>query len=183
MGAVSDAIDSQFIAMMIDTGSPSIASTSPLADVRAALMNVSTVTVGQAKLYWIASADTAKLGSTLSTNAPAFAAVSAVGGELANLPMVVSSGLPDGQLALIDGSGIAADGADITVQVSKQATVLQNTAPSMSSAAPTPGTGLTSLWQTNSSALLATAWFAASKLRDDAICAITGISSTTWSSA
>jgi hypothetical protein len=177
LGAVSDAVDSAFVAMLIDTASPAIASTSPLADVRAALS--ATNSVGQPRLYWCASPDTAKLGSTLATNAPAFAAVSATGGELANLPLLVSSGLADGTLALLDAGAIAANGEAPTVEVSTQADIQMDTAPTMNSTSPTPAT-MTSMFQTNSAALRATAVFGCQKLRADAVSVVTGISATTW---
>ena len=55
-------------------------------------------TVGVSRLYWICSPDVAARASTLAdtAGAGAFAAMSASGGELANLPCIVSSGVPAG---------------------------------------------------------------------------------------
>jgi hypothetical protein len=182
LGAISDAVDSAVFEMLIDTSSPSIASTSPLADLRAALLAVNSV--GLARLYWVAAPDVAKLASTLSITdgGPAFAAASATGGELANLPLLVSSGLGAGTLALLNGSGIAANGLAPVVSVSTQADIAMDTAPPMNATTPTPAQ-MVSMFQTNSAAVKAIAEFAVEKLRDDAVTTVTGINATTWGSA
>jgi HK97 family phage major capsid protein len=180
MGAVSDAVDAAFLDAIVSTGTTSIGSSGATAvdakaDLRAALLAVNTV--GAAKLYWIAAPDVAKRASTLdATGLDAFPAMSAMGGELANLPCIVSSsGVPAGSLYLVDASGIAADGGPVTVKVSTQGDVLMDTAPPMNATTPTPAS-LVSLWQTNSTGLLANAWLGAQVLRDDAVAVITGIS-------
>ena len=93
---------------------------------------------------------------------------------MANLPAIVSSGVPAGELYLVDASGIAADGGPVTVRASTQADVLMDSAPTMDSDTPTPAT-MTSMFQSNSTALAANAWIAAQVLRDDAVAVITGI--------
>ena len=145
-----------------------------IADLRTALLAVNTV--GAAKLYWVAAPDVAKKASTLADTAggDAFAAMSATGGELANLPAIVSSGVPAGSLYLIDASGIVADGGPVTVTATGQADVLMDTAPVMSSAVPTAAQ-MVNMFQTNSTALKANAWFGAEVLRDDAVAVVTGI--------
>ena len=50
-----------------------------------------------------------------------------------------------------------------------------NTAPTMDGTTPA-GAAVVSMFQTNSTALRATAWFGATVLRDDAVAEITGIS-------
>ena len=88
------------------------------ADLRAALMAVNSV--GTAKLYWIAAPDVAKMASTLnSTGLDAFPAMSATGGEMANLPAIVSSGVAGGSLVPGRCLGIAADGGPVTVNASR----------------------------------------------------------------
>ena len=96
--------------------------------------------------------------------------MSASGGELANLPAIVASGVPAVSLYLIDASGIAADAGPPTVEMSRQATVEMNTTPTGGASAVQ-----TSLFQTNSVALRATAWFGAQVLRSGAVAVITGI--------
>jgi len=179
MGAVSDAVDGAWLDAIVSTGTTSNPSGGGTAvdaksDLRTALLAVNSV--GMAKPYWISSVDVAKKASTLTDTAglDAFPAMSATGGEMANLPAIVSSGVPAGELYLVDASGIAADGGPVTVRASSQADVLMDSAPTMDSDTPT-GAQMTSMFQSNSTALLANAWIAAQVLRDDAVAVITGI--------
>jgi len=177
IGAVSDAVDAAFLDMLVNTGAIASSGTTAIdakADLRDALLAVNTV--GAAKLYWIAAPDVAKRASVLPTTdgADAFPAMSAMGGELANLPAIVSSGVPAGSLYLVDASGIAADGAGVTVAASRNATIEMDTAPTMDATVPTPAQ-MVSMFQTNSTALIANAWIAAQVLRSDAVAVITGI--------
>ena len=139
-----------------------------------ALQNVNT-TGGSSKLYWIAGVDVAKRASTLADTAggDAFAAMSAMGGELANLPCIVSSGIATNSLVLIDASGIAVDGGSPpAVSASTNASVQLNTVPD---SPPTAATVASSMFQLNMTALRADAWFAVQPIRDDAVAVITGI--------
>jgi hypothetical protein len=178
-GAISDAVDAAFLELVVNTGTTSTASTGPTAtdakhDLRTALLAVNTV--GAAKLYWVAAPDVAKRASTLAdtVGGDAFAAMSATGGEMANLPALVSSGVPAGSLYLLDGSGIVADGGPVTVTATGQGDVLMETAPTMDTTTPTAAQ-LVNMFQTNSTALKAHAWFAAEVLRDDAVAVVTSI--------
>jgi hypothetical protein len=76
--------------------------------------------------------------------------------------------------SLIDASGIAADGGPVNVDVSSQATIAMDDAPTMDATTPTPAT-ITSMWQTNSAAFLATAILGAQPLRGNAVAVVTGI--------
>jgi hypothetical protein len=172
-GAISDAVDTAFLDMVLSTGSTSTASAGTTAvnakhDLRTALLAVNTI--GSAKLYWIAAVDVAKKASTLSDTGggDAFSAMSATGGELAGLPCIVSSGVPSGSLFLIDASGIAADGGPVTETVSSQADILMRTDPTMPAA-------MTSMWQTNCTAMKGNAVFGAQVLRDDAVAQVHSI--------
>jgi hypothetical protein len=177
-GAVSDVVDGAFLSMVAGTGTTSPSSgTSAVdakADLRAALLSVNTF--GAARLFWICAGDVAKMASTLAAagGLDAFPAMSASGGEMAALPCIVSSGLPKGTLMLIDGSGIAADGGPVDVRASKQADILMDTAPGMSSTVPTPA-AVVSTFQTDSTAVLTTVWFGAQLLRDDCVAVIENI--------
>jgi len=178
---VAAAVDTKFVDLLDDGVTP-ISSISPTKDLRAALAAVPSG--GDVpRLYWIASEDVGKFGSTLSTAAtgPAFAAASAVGGELANLPLLISSGVPSGTLYLVDASGVAADAGPVTVDVSNQTDILMDSAPSgMNSATPSGTATLVSMFQTDSTALRATAVFGAAKIRSNAVAVVTGITTTTW---
>src|SRR5262249_33382477 len=126
--------------------------------------------------YWLASPNVAKMASVLadSTGGDAFAAMSALGGMMANLPAIVSSAVPSGDLYLLDASGFAADARPVTVDASLEADIQMDTAPSMTSSGPT-ATSLVSMFASNSAALRATAWYGAQKLRESAISVLTGI--------
>jgi HK97 family phage major capsid protein len=147
MGAVSDAVDTEFLDLVTSTGTTSTASAGVTSvdakhDLRTALLALDIG--GASKLYWIATPDVAARASTLADTAggDAFAAMSASGGELANLPAIVSSGVPSGSLYLVDASGIAADGGPVTVETSWQADVLMDTAPTAPG-----GSAMTSLFK------------------------------------
>ena len=84
---VAAAVDTNFVDI-VDTGTTPITSTGPNKDLRAALTAVNSA--GIARLYWLAAEDVGAFASTLATAWPGFAAASATGGELANLPMLVS---------------------------------------------------------------------------------------------
>jgi len=182
LGAVSEQADAAFIARLIaDAGAFTVASSGPLAsnaknDLRTCLLNVNSSSRG--KLYWIAGVNTAKRASTLATTtgADAFAAMSATGGELANLPCIVSSGIAADSLVLIDASGIAVDGGSPpTVTASTEADVIMDSAPVVGAAAL-----VTSMFQLNMTALKASAMFGVQPLRDDCVAQITNI---TWAAA
>jgi Phage capsid family len=178
MGVLSAAVDAAFVAK-IGTGVTPITSSAPMADLRAALTAITGSTVPRP--YWLSAVDVAKWGSTLTQakGGPPFAAASVVGGELANIPLLVSSGIPSGMLYLIDAAAICADAVAPTVEVSVEADVQMDTAPGMASDVPTAA-NLVSMFQTNSTALKATALSAAEKLRSNAVAVISGISATTW---
>lgn len=173
---LSAAVDTAFVDV-IDTGTTPITSVGPSKDLRALLSGVNMA--GIAKPYFVAAQDVGKFGSTLATFFPAFQAASAVGGELANLPLLVSSGVPAGTLYLVDAAGIAADAEPPTVTVSTNADLQMDSAPGSSSATPTAAS-MVSMFATNSTAVKAVSVFGAAKLRSDAVAAVTGITTTTW---
>lgn len=175
-GVLAAAVDTAFV-NIVATGVTPITSTTPNKDLRAALNAVNMV--GLARPYWLAATDVGKFASSLPTFQPAFAAASATGGELANLPMLVSSGVPSGTLYLLDASGVAADASGPEIAVSREADVVMDSAPAASSAAPTAASAV-SMFTTDSHAVKATAVFAAAKLRADAVALVTGITNTTW---
>jgi HK97 family phage major capsid protein len=178
LGAISDAVDAAFVST-IATGVTPITSTGPMPDLRAALAAVNFV--GQARPYWLAHPATAGLMSTLTATkgGPGTSAASVVGGELANLPLLTSTGVPTGSLYLIDGSGLAVNAETPTVDVSQEADIEMSTTPASASDTPTAAQ-MVSMFTTNSTALLATAWVAFQRLRTNAVAVVTGITATTW---
>lgn len=178
LGAISSSVDGAFLAA-ITAGLTPITSTAPLADLRAAQLAVNSV--GRARLYFCASPDVGKLASTVSTasGGHAFQGASAAGGELAQLPFLIATGLSAGTLALIDASGVAAWGAAPTVDVSQAAALEMSSTPVGDSGMPAPAS-LVSMFQTNCTAMRAVCEIAAVRLHANAVSLITGISASTW---
>jgi hypothetical protein len=175
--AVGDAVDTAFLTEAI-TGATSIAATATTAvaaqkDFRSALLAVNTV--GNARLYWIAAPNVAKMLSTLAdaSGVPTCVAASPMGGELTNIPLLVASGFPAGQLLLLDASGVAADGGPVDFRVSRQGSI-EMANPALSNTTTPTGGSLVSMFQTNSAALLCSAVFGAQQLRTNCCALITG---------
>ena len=177
MSRISAAVDRAFVAAIISTDTPSapssgVSATNAWADLRAALLQVSTAGPELARPYALAAPDVAVRAAALATadGAQVFVAASPSGGEIANVPLLVSSGVPDGSLVIIDAAGIAVDAAAPTTEASQHADLLMRTDPTMPAQ-------MTSMWQSNSTALKANAIFGAEILRPDAVAVVTGI---TW---
>ena len=101
---------------------------------------------------------------------------SAVGGEVLNLPLLVSSAAEAGSLRLIDASGIAADAGTIEISASAQTDIEMADNPTQS-ALTGVGSNMVSMFTTNGVALKAIVSFAAAEiLRDDCIAKIEGCS-------
>ena len=179
-GAVSDAADGALFDSTIDSSTPQFTSSgNDVDDIRADLFQMLSAvnSVGSAALYWVAAPDVAKRLSTIATSggSDAFPNASALGGELLNLPLLVSSVLPAGTLYLLNAGSIAAEAGAIEVADSEHATVQMNDEPTGDSVTPT-ASALVSMLQTNSVALRATVMMAVERLRVDAIAKLDGIS-------
>ena len=132
--------------------------------------------IGVAKLYWIAAPDVAKRASTLATvdGGDAFPAMSAIGGEMANLPAIVRAGCRVARFYLLDASGIAADGGPVTVSSSGRPYPDGHRADDDADGRLWRQT--VSMCQDNSHGFSLTACFGAQLLRDDAVAVIESIS-------
>jgi hypothetical protein len=180
-GAVADAVDQKLFDIIVDeaTDAEIIESTGDgvdaiLTDLRSALAAVSTG--GNSQLYWIASQSVAKF---LSTFPQQFPAASATGGELLNLPLLVSSTLEDGELVLLDAAGVAADGGTIELKASAETSIEMEDPPTMDATTGTAPAASVSMFQVDSTAIMATAIFGAELLRTDAVAKITGMGGVT----
>ena len=179
LSVISSAVDAAFIAD-ISAGITPTASTSPLADLRALFAGVAADDMP--RFYFIAHPTTCALASTLPTakSGVAFAASGALGGELAAIPLLASTGAPVGNLYLVDAAAIAAAAEAPTVEASSAATIQMDTTPTMASDVPTGVASLVSMFQTNSVAILANCVYSVEKLRANAVAIVSGISTTTW---
>ena len=133
-GAVGQVVDAKFLELIFESstdGSETISSAGAdnddvLTDLRAALLAVGSTSTSA--LYWVASVDVAKRASALG---PALMpAMSSSGGEMLNLPCLVSSAVDEGSLYLIDASRIAADVAAVELRASTHASIEMEAAPS-----------------------------------------------------
>lgn len=106
---------------------------------------------------WLMEATTA-LSLSLMLNPlgqPEFPGITMTGGTLFGLPVIVSEYVPTGIVALVNASDIyLADDGGISVDMSREASLQMDDAPTMGSATPT-GTSLVSMFQTNSVAFRA----------------------------
>jgi HK97 family phage major capsid protein len=189
MGAISDAVDAAFLQAIVHTGitsTPSAGTSAQAAktDLRVALLAVNSV--GSARLYWLCSPDVAKRASVLTDTSglDAFPEMSAstdkntgLAGMMAGLPVLIASGVPAGELFLVDASGIAVDAGPPAINVSGNANIQMDTAPGMTSSGPSAAQ-LVSMYQTNSTAIKADAWFGAAVLRNNAVAVVSNIN---WS--
>lgn len=181
--AVAAAVDKEFMSIIGTGVTPATASgataLAALSDLRAMLATVNTTAVG--KLYWVMSPDVANRAATLTTTtgSPVFPGLGPVGGELLMLPALVSSEVAAGTLYLVDGSGIAASSEAITLSASNEVSLeMLDSALAQDSIVGT-GANLVSMFQTNSTAILAKSWFGAERFRANSVAILNTIA---WAS-
>ncbi|MDB5884159.1 MAG: phage major capsid protein [Polaromonas sp.] len=125
---------------------PKISAGNPAADLQAAIAALVAAGGRLESAAWVLHPQQA---TALNLRGAPFDKISALGGQLAGLPAVTSSAAPSTAIVLLDQGGIElAGGNDATLRVSTEAAIVMSDSPS------TDGQ-LTSLWQTNSIALLA----------------------------
>ena len=171
-GAVSDVVDGEFWAIVIDTATSLGTSAGTFAeDTQALLAAVNTSGVGP--LIWAMSPDVANKAATHDED------MSPLGGEILGLPAMVSSTIPAGTLRLINAAGLAGNAEPIRLDASDQATIEMETNPEMDA---TDGTAaeLVSMWQDNSVCLRALVDFAVIRTRSNAVREIESI---TWAAS
>jgi HK97 family phage major capsid protein len=181
--SVAEAVDQDVINNILLVGvTPTAATTAPLTDLRT-LLNAVAPAEGS-RLHWAAHPGVAirlaTADATPSTGGPpVFPTVTPTGGQLLGFPLVVSSKIPSGMLLLIDASRLAGNADTITLQASSEADVEMQSAPtqSMGSGSPVAPTGVSkvSLFQTNCTGVMATAYYGLVKAQPNAVAAISGI--------
>lgn len=180
-GAVAAATNVDFLSELVSGLTPIVSSggstaAQVYADVEALLDAVPTGATSQ--LYLIVSPTAAKHLSvkTDTAGSAAFPGVTPGGGQVAGVRTLVSDHLPVSgspaapQIMLVDASGVAANTAEITLDDATHAAIQMSSTPS-------PGAQqMTSLWQTNSTALRASRFYGFQLLRDDAVAVLSGAS-------
>jgi hypothetical protein len=101
------------------------------------------------------------------------------GGDVLGIPLIASRSVPSGSIILVDPTGIALGEGPAVGRVSRQASILMDTAPGMASVQAGSPSGpvsaqLVSMFQTNSVALLVERAIAWQVVRSDAVALITG---------
>ena len=141
-----------------------------MADLRG-LLNTVNLT-GAGRLYWLCARTSPISTTLLATNGnQLFPGMTPLGGEMLGLPALVSRAVPNvggspatDSLLLIDAAQIAADAAQIEIDMSNQAALAMDSAPGMNALVGT-GASTVSLFQSNCTALMAKVWFGAARLR------------------
>jgi hypothetical protein len=173
--AVAAATDAAFIQRLITSGLPVINSSGSteaaiLIDIQIALRDMDLQ--NSSKLFLIVDAkNTAKTWAT--QGGAQFTKMGPLGGELCGMPVLISDSLPAGTLLVVDASQIGASASTLTLDSSSEATVQMDTAPD---SPPIGATTLTGLWQNNLVGLRATRYWAAERLRNNAVVQIVGAS-------
>jgi hypothetical protein len=170
-GAVSDAVDERFFALVTDDDTPSFTASGTteaeiLADLRKLLASVNKK--GAGLLAWALAPDVAN-GVVTSGSDTISKGMTPLGGEMLGIPALVSSTVPSGTLRLINASAIAANADEITIDASGEVGLQMVDNPDVGKAV------LTSMYQTNNTALRAIVSFGAERARDDAIAQLTDI--------
>lgn len=171
---VASATDGAFLGGLVTSGTATIAGTaSPLADLGNLLDVVNTTGAGWP--YLVVDARTANRLATKTTTGgdQAYPGMTPKGGELAGVPMLVSDQAPaadsSGYAAmLIDASAIVGDSETVTVDASEQAALQMMTTPAEGAQS------MVSMFQVNSTALLASRWFGYELTRSSGVAVVTG---------
>jgi hypothetical protein len=128
------------------------------------------------QLFVITSPDIAKAWATktTSTGAIAFPGASYRGGEICNMPVLVTDAAAQ-QILVVDAAQIAATSSRIEMDSSNQASVQLDSAPN---SPPSASANVVSLWQNNMDGLKANRWWSAERLRTAAVGVVTGVTYT-----
>ena len=147
-----------------DSGLPGM-----LVDVQLAIDGVGTG--GDSKLFWLMNADNAKALTFMPTanGARAYPEMSPTGGEFYSIPVIVSDQVGT-NIILLDANGFVGDPGFAILETFTQGDIKQ-----WDEGSPGDAETLTSLWQTNSRAILAERWFGFKQIRDDAVYVIESV--------
>jgi hypothetical protein len=174
--ACAVAVDTAFLTVALVGVSGQASAGSSLANITTDLAYLaSTVSTSARSRLYFATTPTLcrKLAFKSDTvGARAFPQLGPLGGQIANVPVIISDAITAGDLLLFDAAGLAA-AADpaIMLDFSSQADIQLSTT---SDSPPTAATVLQSLWQSNLRGLRAERYWAAVRLRTSAIARVTG---------
>jgi len=172
--AVSAAQDAQFFVVILTDAVSHGSTGDPLQDCAQALQDVHSEGSTSAQLYWCMSPDVANQAATVSSVSGGliFEDMSPVtGGQMLNLPALVTSVLPAQTLVLLDAAQLAGSQQAFTFDASNQAVVEMSDSPSNNEVTGT-GTSMVSLYQSNCAGLRAVSYFGVEKFGAKAVCVI-----------
>jgi hypothetical protein len=173
--AIAVQTDSEFIAQLL-AGATSFSSNGVTAEhARVDLRGLSNavITGVRSQLFLIVPSAIAKAWAFLHTNTgdAAFKDAKWNGGNIGGVPILVSDGVPSGNIILADASQIAAASEGITLDSSKDATIQLDSAPD----SPVSGsTNIMSLYQANMVGLRAERYIGVEKLTSTGVAVVTG---------
>jgi hypothetical protein len=178
--ALGEQLDADFFGALVEgTAAPVVTSSGPSAvnalhDLRSALMMVNSL--GNSRLAWVMGSDVAKMAAALGSadGVPVFPTLGPAGGELLNVPAIVSGGIGADELYLISGACVLGNIGVIDFAPGPSATLEMSDTPTHDSSTPT-GTSLVSMFQVNSVAMRALCVFGALAFKPGAVCRIENI--------
>ncbi|MEO3385112.1 phage major capsid protein [Mesorhizobium sp. CAU 1741] len=173
--ALANTVDEAFLDAVVDSSTAPLDSTGNPAQDLAALLAAVEPTI-ESRLVWAMSPDVAIMASTVTTAAGGFLFpdMGPSGGEMLQTPAMAIDALPEGTIMLIDASGLAGDAELITVDASNETTIEMLDDPIGDATTPTAAQ-MVSMFQTNSVAMMSTAWFGVHRFRDEAIATMSGV--------
>jgi hypothetical protein len=117
---------------------------------------------------------------TVVSHAAGVVGMTPLGGTFAGLRTLVSDSLPSATVALIDASGLVTASSPVEIRTSDQALVELATTSSQASGPSATAANMTSMWQTNSVAILCERSIAFGSLRPNAFASLTSVA---WGTA
>jgi len=175
--AVAAVTDEEFIRILIDGITPTPSSGADTGAVRSDLATaLSEIDADfRSKFFVLTTSKIAKSWATSCTEsgAAAFPDMGPNGGTICKMPVIVSAGVPDGYVIVVDAAGIAASSENIELKVLRHVTVDVGSPPD---SPPTAATALVSLWQENLVGLAAERYFGVRRMRTSAVGVISDVS-------
>ena len=175
--AVSAAQDAQFFVVILDSAASHGSTGDALRDAAQALQEVHSEGSSAALLYWVMSSDVANMATVVTSTSGGptlFEDMSPTGGQMLNLPALVSSVLPSGTLVLLDAAQIAGAQQAFTFDSSNEA-VVEMSAPPTNNEVTGAGANMVSLYQCNCTGLRVVCDFGVEKVGSNAVCVIEGV--------
>jgi hypothetical protein len=126
------------------------------------------------KPYWVASAELTKAAAAQAT-AAGVTTLAWNGGTWIGIPWLVSDAWSESRLSLIDATGLAIHKSELELRVTDEGSVEMDSAPQQTSTTPTAASGLVSMFQTNSRAMILERSISSKPIRNGSYVHMTGV--------